>query len=228
MFDVTEQHETAERGRRVGGTLPHARRADPGRSCTARRSVGDDIQVVYINSRVEAVLGITPAEWIARLRRLDGGDPSRRPRAGRRGEPPHRGDRRAVRDRVPDGRARRAHRVVPRRGGARCATETGAPALLAGRDDRHHGRARRPKPALAEAEARYRALVEQLPAIAYIDPDRPARHRLHQPADRGDPRVRPGRSGTRTPICGARSCIPRIATRLEAARSATRTPPPTG
>ena len=42
--------------------------------------------------------------------------------------------------------------------------------VLAGRDDRHHPAASEAEAELAEAEARYRALVEQIPAIAYIDP----------------------------------------------------------
>ena len=43
---------------------------------------------------------------------------------------------------------------------------------------------------LAEAEARYRTLVEQTPTITYIAAIGEASgHALHQPADRSDPRL---------------------------------------
>jgi PAS domain S-box-containing protein len=45
---------------------------------------------------------------------------------------------------------------------------------------------------LREAEARYRTLVEQIPAVTYMDPGRrPGRLAAHQPADRADARLHP-------------------------------------
>jgi PAS domain S-box-containing protein len=64
MFDITEEHETRaqldrseERYRTLVEQIP---------VIVYREAVlGDAMQVVYINSRVEALLGITPAEWNA-------------------------------------------------------------------------------------------------------------------------------------------------------------------
>src|SRR4029078_8787488 len=64
MFDTTEEHETRaqlddseERYRTLVEQIP---------AIVYREAVlGDAMQVVYINSQVEAILGITPAEWVA-------------------------------------------------------------------------------------------------------------------------------------------------------------------
>ena len=54
---------------------------------------------------------------------------------------------------------------------------------------------------LAEAEARYRALVEQTPTITYLDSaGGPSVHDVHEPAVRGGPGLHATRSGTPTTI----------------------------
>jgi PAS domain S-box-containing protein len=219
MFDVTEQHETREQ---LADTQDQYRALVEQIAIVYREAVrGDDVEVVYINSTVEAVLGITP--WSGSPTPACGcRRPSRRPRP-RRGEnrrTESTGDPFVIEYRMI---ARDARRVVPRRGDASCATISGA-RVLAGRDDRHHGAARgrgRPRRAEALPGARRAAAGDRLHR-----PRRPARHRLHQPADRGDPRVHPRRV-VREPELWRRSCTPRTATDPRR-RAATRTRPATG
>ena len=167
MFDTTDQHETRsqltdseERYRALIEQIP---------AIVYREDVlGDDMQVVFINSRVEAILGITPAEWIADsgvwMQGIHPDDRERVEAENRRTE--ETGEPFIVEYRMisRDGRTVwfRDEAVLQR-------DDRGAPAYWQGvmmditaRKDAEAG--------LAEAEARYRALVEQLPAIAYIDP----------------------------------------------------------
>ena len=167
MFDVTEQHETAERAdaseeryRTLVEQIPVI--------VYREAVVGDDMQVVYINSRVESLLGITPAEWIEDsgvwMAAIHPEDRDRVDAENRRTEAS--GEPFVIEYRMVsrDGRT-----LWFRDEAALQRTETGEPAYWQGvmmditaRKEAEAG--------LAEAEARYRALVEQLPAIAYIDP----------------------------------------------------------
>ena len=144
-----------------------------------------------------------------RLRGVVPDDPPRRPRAGPPRERADRGDRRAVLDRVPDDRARRARRVVPRRGRARLRRRRRHPALLAGRDDRHHRpqgggdparRGRGPVPRARGADAHDHLHRRRSKA-------RPARSTSARRRRRSSG-TRP-RTGTTIRTCGARSSIRR-------------------
>jgi PAS domain S-box-containing protein len=167
MFDVTEQHLTEEqladsqdRYRALVEQIP---------AIVYREAIrGEELEVVYINSRVETLLGITPAEWVA--------DPSIWMGSI------HPDDRAAV-----DAENRRTevtgepfvieYRMIARDGrvvwfrdeATLARDEHGEPAFWQGVMMDITAR-REAESGLAEAEARYRALVEQLPAIAYIDP----------------------------------------------------------
>ena len=167
MFDVTEQHESAERAdaseeryRTLVEQIPVI--------VYREAVVGDEMQVVYINSRVESLLGITPAEWIEDsavwMAAIHPDDRERVEAENRRTE--ETGEPFVIEYRMV---ARDGRTVWFRDEAALQRTETGAPAHWQGvmmditaRKEAEAG--------LAEAEARYRALVEQLPAIAYIDP----------------------------------------------------------
>ncbi|MEP6757983.1 MAG: PAS domain-containing protein [Actinomycetota bacterium] len=167
MFDVTDQHATRERAdaseeryRTLVEQIP---------AIVYREAViGDAMQVVYINSQVEGILGITPAEWVEDssvwMASIHPDDRDRVDAENRNtevtGEPFLIEYRMIARD----GRVVwfRDEAVLQR-------TDAGEPAFWQGvmmditaRKEAESG--------LAEAEARYRALVEQLPAIAYIDP----------------------------------------------------------
>ena len=167
MFDVTEQHETRERAdvseeryRTLVEQIP---------VIVYREAVlGDDLQVVYINSRVEELLGITPAEWVEDsavwMAAIHPDDRDRvaaeNLRTEATGEPFVIEYRMVARD----GRTLwfRDEAVLQR-------TESGEPAYWQGAMMDITAR-KEAEAGLAEAEARYRALVEQLPTIAYIDP----------------------------------------------------------
>jgi len=167
MFDVTEQHETRERAdvseeryRTLVEQIP---------VIVYREAVlGDDLQVVYINSRVEELLGITPAEWIEDssvwMAAIHPDDRDRVEAENLRTE--ETGEPFVIEYRMVsrDGRTLwfRDEAVLQR-------TESGEPAYWQGVMMDITAR-REAEAGLAEAEARYRALVEQLPAIAYIDP----------------------------------------------------------
>lgn len=129
---------------------------------------GDAVELVYINSRVERLLGISPDEWMA--------DPSVWPSAIHADDV----------DRVMAENARTErtgdpfqveYRMIARDGriiwfrdeAVLVRDEDGAPAYWQGIMLDITAR-KEAEMSLAEAEARYRALVEQLPAIAYIDP----------------------------------------------------------
>ena len=167
MFDITEAHQTRERAdeseERYRGLVEQV-------PVIVYREdlIGDDLQVVYINSRVEQLLGITPAEWVEDssvwLASIHPDDRERVERENRRTEDT--GEPFVIEYRMiaRDGRV-----VWFRDEAALQRDERGEPACWQGvmmditaRKEAESG--------LAEAEARYRALVEQLPAIAYIDP----------------------------------------------------------
>ena len=168
MFDVTEQHETRERADDVGGALPHARRADPRRSCIGRPSSA---------TRCRSSTS-TPGSRSCSASRPPSG--SRTPASGWTAIHPDDRERVEAENRRTEETGEPfviEYRMVARDGrtvwfrdeAALQRTEAGEPAYWQGvmmditaRKEAEAG--------LAEAEARYRALVEQLPAIAYIDP----------------------------------------------------------
>jgi PAS domain S-box-containing protein len=167
MFDVTEQHETREQ---LADTQDQYRAlVEQIPAIVYREAVhGDDVEVVYINSTVEAVLGITPAEWIADsgvwMQAIHPDDRARVDEENRRTEA--HGDPFVIEYRM----IARDDRVVWFRDEATLVRdELGEPAFWQGVMIDITAR-REAEAGLAEAEARYRALVEQLPAIAYIDP----------------------------------------------------------
>jgi len=167
MFDVTEQHETRERADESEERYRTLVEQIP--VIVYREAVlGDDMQIVYINSRVEELLGITPAEWIQDatvwIDAIHVDDRERVEAENRRTE--ETGEPFVIEYRMV---ARDGRTVWFRDEAALQRTETGDPAYWQGvmiditaRKEAEAG--------LADAEARYRALVEQLPAIAYIDP----------------------------------------------------------
>jgi PAS domain S-box-containing protein len=167
MFDVTEQHETREQ---LADTQDQYRAlVEQIPAIVYREAVrGDDVEVVYINSTVEAVLGITPAEWIADsgvwMQAIHPDDRARVSEENRRTEAT--GNPFVIEYRM----IARDERVVWFRDEATLVRdELGEPAFWQGVMIDITAR-REAEAGLAEAEARYRALVEQLPAIAYIDP----------------------------------------------------------
>ena len=167
MFDVTEQHETREQ---LADTQDQYRAlVEQIPAIVYREAVrGDDVEVVYINSTVEAVLGITPEEWIADsgvwMEAIHPDDRARVAEENRRTEAT--GDPFVIEYRMI---ARDARVVWFRDEATLVRDELGEPAFWQGVMIDVTAR-REAEAGLAEAEARYRALVEQLPAIAYIDP----------------------------------------------------------
>jgi PAS domain S-box-containing protein len=167
MFDVTDEHATRpqldgseERYRTLVEQIP---------AIVYREAVrGDQMQVVYINSRVEALLGITPAEWIADssvwFDAIHPEDRARVEEENRRSDEtggPFLTEYRMI--------ARDGHVVWFRDEAILQRDDAGEPTYWQGVMMDITAR-REAEMGLAEAESRYRALVEQLPAIAYIDP----------------------------------------------------------
>jgi PAS domain S-box-containing protein len=167
MFDITDEHETRtqlddseERYRTLVEQIP---------AIVYREAVlGDAMQVVYINSAVEAILGITPAEWVADSRvwfdAIHPEDRARVEEVNRRSDEmgaPFLVEYRMI---ARDGRVVwfRDEAVLQRDEHDRPVYWQGVMMDITARREAESG--------LAEAESRYRALVEQLPAIAYIDP----------------------------------------------------------
>jgi PAS domain S-box-containing protein len=167
MFDVTEQHETREQ--LADSQDQYRALVEQIPAIVYREAVrGDHLEIVYINSRVESLLGITPAEWIADsgvwMRAIHPEDQAAVDEENRRtevtGEPFVIEYRMIARD----GRVVWFHdeATLVRDDSGRPAFWQGVMMDITQRREAEAG--------LAEAEARYRALVEQLPAIAYIDP----------------------------------------------------------
>ena len=167
MFDVTDQHRTREQLADTQDQYETLVEQIP--AIVYREAVrGDALEVVYINSRVESLLGITPAEWVADsgvwMQTIHPDDRAAVEEENRRTEVT--GEPFVIEYRM----ISRDGRVLWFRDQATLVRdELGEPAFW-------HGvmmdvtQRREAEAGLAEAEARYRALVEQLPAIAYIDP----------------------------------------------------------
>jgi PAS domain S-box-containing protein len=167
MFDVTAERESEERAR--GSEERYRTLVEQIPAIVYREDVtGDGLQIVYINSQVEQLLGISPEEWIRDpgvwLEAIHPDDRELVERENRRtelsGEPFLIQYRMIARD----GRLVwfRDHAVLVR-------DPDGEPAYWQGvmMDITPLKEA---TGQLSEAEARYRTLVEQIPAIAYIDP----------------------------------------------------------
>lgn len=129
---------------------------------------GDDLQVVYISPRVEVLLGIPPVEWIADpgvwLRSIHPDDRPQVEAENRRTELT--GEPFLVEYRM---LARNGTVVWFRDEAELVRDDQGRPEAWQGVMMDITAR-KAAEAGLAEADARYRALVEQLPAIAYIDP----------------------------------------------------------
>ena len=167
MFDVTDQHRTREQLADTQDQYETLVEQIP--AIVYREAVrGDTLEVVYINSRVESLLGITPAEWVADsgvwMQTIHPDDRAAVEEENRRTEAT--GEPFVIEYRM----ISRDGRVVWFRDEATLVRdELGEPAFWQGVMMDVTQR-REAEAGLAEAEARYRALVEQLPAIAYIDP----------------------------------------------------------
>jgi len=167
MFDVTAERESEDRARASEERYRTLVEQIP--AIVYREEVtGDGLQIVYINSHVEQLLGITPQEWVRDPSVwLDAIHPEDRPHVieeNRRTELT--GDPFLIQYRMiaRDGRVVwfRDHAVMMR-------GPDGDPSYWQGvmMDITPLKEA---TGQLSEAEARYRTLVEQIPAIAYIDP----------------------------------------------------------
>jgi PAS domain S-box-containing protein len=167
MFDVTAERESEERARSSEERYRTLVEQIP--AIVYREDVtGDGLQIVYINAQVEQFLGISPKEWVrdphAWLEAIHPDDRELVEQENRRteltGEPFLIQYRMIARD----GRLVwfRDHAVLVR-------GPDGEPAYWQGvmMDITPLKEA---TGQLSEAEARYRTLVEQIPAIAYIDP----------------------------------------------------------
>ena len=167
MFDITaEQHARAQveaSDDRYRSLLEHIP------AIVYREAVrGDELQVVYISPRVEELIGITPEEWVTDpgvwMRSIHPDDQARVEAVDRSTEVS--GEPFVVEYRM----VARDGRVVWFRDEAQLVRDAeGRPAAWQGVMIDITAR-KAAEAGLAEAEARYRALVEQLPAIAYIDP----------------------------------------------------------
>jgi PAS domain S-box-containing protein len=167
MFDVTNERQTHElveaSDERYRSLLEHIP------AIVYREAVaGDEHHVVYVSPRVESLLGITPQEWVADpavwMRSIHPDDQARVDAIDRStdvsGEPFVVEYRMIARD----GRVLwfRDEAQLIRDDEGRPQAWQGVMMDITARKAAEAG--------LAEAEARYRALVEQLPAVAYIDP----------------------------------------------------------
>ena len=161
--------------------------------------------MIDVSPSVIDLLGISRERVPEQTLRLGGDHPPRGSRQGdgrERALGPHR---RAVQDGVPRRASGRPHGLGPRGRGAD-RRRGGAAAPLARPDARRH-RADQAQAELHEAKTKYGALVEQIPAIVYVDvADDEHVDDVREPADRGDPRLHRHRSTSTTRSCG-RACL---------------------
>ena len=188
MYDVTQQRESEERARETE-TRYRALVEQLPAIVYSGAVTGDSLAVTYINSRVERDPRRDPAEWIEDpqgnwVGRIHPDDREMVESVNALA----RANRRTVLRGIPDVRAGRPARVAPRRGRSRT-RRGGKTEVLAGVMTDITAR-REAENSLAEAEARYRALVEQTPTITYLDAiERSAVHPVHEPAIDRDPRI---------------------------------------
>jgi PAS domain S-box-containing protein len=167
MYDITRQREsealaleTETRYRALVEQLP---------VIVYSESVGRDmLDVTYINSRVGDILGVTPADWLADPRahwlgRIHPDDRDAVERANRRADQSGEPVTSEYRMRTADDRM-----VWIRDEAVLIRDERGDPSYWQGIMTDITAR-REAENSLAEAEARYRALVEQTPTITYLD-----------------------------------------------------------
>ena len=159
-----------------------------GPSTPARR-----VATLYVSPQIERILGYTPEEWLEDPTFWNEHHPPRRSRrASWRRRPRLRSRRHAVPRGVPVHRARRPHRLDPRRVGPRSrSTPNGRPLRMQGVmfDITAQKEA---ETRLQEAENRFRTIVERVPAVAYT----------WDAAD-GRGRLRPPTSARRSSACSA-------------------------
>jgi PAS domain S-box-containing protein len=166
MYDVTRQRESEERAKETEARYRALVEQLPA-IVYSESVIGGELQLVYVNPRVNEILGIDPAEWVADPENAWLGNihPDDRPaveqiRASRKtGHPFHAEYRMHARD----GRTvwLRDEAVLVR-------DELGDPKYWQGVMTDVTA-LKEAEAQLAEAEARYRALVEQTPTITYID-----------------------------------------------------------
>jgi PAS domain S-box-containing protein len=167
MFDVTA--ERLERDREEEADARYRSLLEHIPVIVYREAVqGDAMQVVYISPQVEELIGISPEEWVADpgvwMRSIHPDDRARVDAINRDTEVTGAPFAVEYRMRARDGR------VVWFRDEAQLVRDPdGHPEAWQGVMMDITAR-KAAEAGLAEAEARYRALVEQLPAIAYIDP----------------------------------------------------------
>ena len=172
--DHVRRHAPArERGarRETETAVPRARRAAPRDRVLRVRRPGTASRLTYINSRVEEILGIDPRRNGSPIRSVAGSaaihPDDRRWWRRRTASPITTG---ASRSSVEYRMITSDDRIVWIQDEAVLVRdEHGTPEVLAGRHDRTSPPGARPRHSLAEAEARYRALVEQTPTITYLD-----------------------------------------------------------
>lgn len=167
MYDVTQQRESEERARETETRYRALVEQLPAIVYSEAVS-GESLAVTYINARVSEILGVTPAEWIQDplgnwLGRIHPDDremvETENARAERTGEPYSAEYRMFARD----GRLvwLRDEAVLVRDDAGKPKYWQGVMTDITARREAENN--------LAEAEARYRALVEQTPTITYLD-----------------------------------------------------------
>ena len=188
MYDITRQREsealareTETRYRALVEQLPVI--------VYSESVVGGALDLTYINSRVSEILGVTPEEWIADpagnwLGRIHPDDRDAVEQQNRRAE--ETGEPFTAEYRMFTGDDRmvwiRDEAVLVRDEQGNAKYWQGVMTDITARREAENS--------LAEAEARYRALVEQTPTITYLDSaGGPAVHALHEPAVDRDPRI---------------------------------------
>ncbi len=167
MYDVTQQRESEERARETE-TRYRALVEQLPAIVYSEAVTGDSLAVTYINARVSEILGVTPEEWIKDpegnwLGRIHPDDRDMvdavNTQAARTGEP-YSAEYRMF---AQDGRLVwiRDEAILVRDDAGKPKYWQGVMTDITARREAENN--------LAEAEARYRALVEQTPTITYLD-----------------------------------------------------------
>jgi PAS domain S-box-containing protein len=167
MYDVTQQRESEAHARETETRYKALVEQLPA-IVYSETVFGDELDVTYINARVSEILGVTPAEWIEDptgqwLGRIHPDDRDMVERENRRTE--ETGDPFSTEYRM---FARDGRTVWIRDDAVLVRDEQGEPQYWQGVMTDITAR-REAEDRLSEAEARYRALVEQTPTITYLD-----------------------------------------------------------